>query len=187
MIVEGNRSATIEKDDSVTIEGEHHLTVTKAVAESFKDNHTLKVTGQQDLDVGKDKNEHVKLAYDLTTDERFRLNQGDTSFTFEGTNVTLHSAGIVTVKRGGATVSIDKADKVKVSSPSGVSLECGESKIELSPTGIAIAAQSVSATGGASKLALENSGAEVRSEAVKIEAEDVCSVMGKNLLKLNTP
>jgi hypothetical protein len=93
----------------------------------------------------------------------------------------------VTVKRGGATVSIDKADKIRVSSPSGVSLECGESKIELSPAGIAIAAQSVSATGGASKLALENSGAEVKSEAVKIEAEGVCSVMGKNLLKLNTP
>ena len=83
--------------------------------------------------------------------------------------------------------SIDKADKVTVSSPSGVSLECGESKIELLPSGIAIAAKAVTASGGASRLALESSGAEVKSEAVIIEAEGVCSVMGKNLLKLNTP
>jgi type VI secretion system secreted protein VgrG len=148
MIVEGNRSATIKKDDAVTIEGEHHLTVTKAVTETFKDDHTLKVTGQQDLDVEKDKNEHVKLAYTLTTDKAFHLNQEATHLTFEGTNVTLDSAGVVTVKRGGATVSIDKADKVTVSSPSGVSLECGESKIELLPSGIAICRPNRHGNGG---------------------------------------
>jgi type VI secretion system secreted protein VgrG len=187
MTVEGNRSATVKKDDAVTIEGEHHLTVTKAVTETFKDDHTFKVTGQQNIDVEKNKNEHVKLAYTLTTDKAFQLNQEATHLTFEGTNVTLDAAGVVTVKRGGATVSIDKADKVTVSSPSGVSLECGESKIELLPSGIAIAAKAVTASGGASRLALESSGAEVKSEAVIIEAEGVCSVMGKNLLKLNTP
>jgi type VI secretion system secreted protein VgrG len=187
MIVEGNRSATIKKDDAVTIEGEHHLTVTKAVTETFKHDHTRKVTGQQDLDVEKDKNEHVKLAYTLTTDKAFYLNQEATHLTFEGTNVTLDSAGVVTVKRGGATVSIDKADKVTVSSPSGVSLECGESKIELLPSGIAISAQTVTATAGSSKLGLGASSADMVGESVNIEAENVCSVMGKNFLKLNTP
>jgi type VI secretion system secreted protein VgrG len=187
MTVEGNRSATVKKDDAVTIEGEHHLTVTKAVTEIFKDDHTLKVTGQQNLDVEKDKNEHVKLAYTLTTDKAFHLNQEATHLTFEGTNVTLDSAGVVTVKRGEAKVSIDRADKVTVSSPSGVSLECGESKIELLPSGIAIAAKAVTASSGTSRLVLESSGAEMKSEAVNIEAEGVCSVMGKNILKLNTP
>jgi type VI secretion system secreted protein VgrG len=187
MIVEGNRSATIKKDDAVTIEGEHHLTVTKAVTETFKDDHTLKVIGQQHLDVEKDKNEHVKLAYTLTTDKAFQLNQETTHLTFEGTNVTLDSAGVVTVKRGGAIVSIDKTDKVTVSSPSGVSLECGESKIELLPSGISIAAKAVTATAGASKLGLSASSVGIVSEAVNIEAEGLCSVMGKNLLKLNTP
>jgi type VI secretion system secreted protein VgrG len=185
--VEGNRTLTVTKDDVVTVEGTHQTTVTKSVTETFKDTHTLKVTGDQTIDVAQNKTEHVKLAYGLTTDKSFCLNQGATSLTFEGTNVTLDSAGVVTVKRGSARVSIDKADKVVVSSSSGISLECGGSKIELLPSGIAIAAQSVSAAGGASKLALENAGAEVKSEAVSIEAEGVCSVMGKNLLKLNTP
>jgi hypothetical protein len=34
---------------------------------------------------------------------------------------------------------------------------------------------------------LKNSGTEVKSEAVRIEAEDVCSLVGGNILKLNTP
>jgi type VI secretion system secreted protein VgrG len=185
--VEGKRSLTVNKDESVTVGGIHEMTVTKSVTETFKDTHTLKVAGDQDVQLTKNKSEHVKLAYDLTTDERFRLTQGDTSLTFVGTNVTLNSAGVVTVKRGNATVSIDNAEKVKVSSPSGVTLECGGSKIELSPKGIAIAAESVTASGGASKLALKNSGTEVKSEAVRIEAEDVCSLVGGNILKLNTP
>ena len=185
--VEGNRTLTVTKDETSTIEGAREITVTKAVTETLKDKHTRKVLGEQHLDVGKSKSEHVKLDYTLTTDKSFQLNQGDTSFTFEGTNVLLDSAGVVTVKRGAATVSIDKGDKVKVSSPTGVSLECGSSKIELLPTGIAITAESVTASGGASKLALEKSGADLKSEAVSIEAEDVCSVMGRNKLKLNTP
>ena len=185
--IEGKHSLTVNKDDSVTVGGSHEMTVTKAVTETFKETHTLKIKGDEDIHLDQNKSEHVKHAYDLTTDERFRLSQGETSFTFEGTNVTLSSAGVVTVKRGGATVSIDKADKVKVSSPSSVSLECGDSKIELLPTGIAIAAKTVTASGGASTLALENAGAEVKSETIRIEAEDVCSVMGKSTLKLNTP
>jgi len=185
--VEGKRSLKVNKDDFVTIGGTHEMTVAKAVTETFKDAHTLKVTGDQEIQITMNKRERVKLAYDLTTEKRFHLAQGETTFTFEGTNVTLDSGGAVTVKRGGAVMSIDTADKIKLSSPSGVSLECGGSKIELSPKGIVIAADSVTASGGSSKLALENSGTEVKSEAVSIEAEDVCSVMGKNILKLNTP
>jgi type VI secretion system secreted protein VgrG len=185
--IEGKRVLTVTKDDTVAVGGSHDMTVTKVVTETFNDTHTLTVKGNQDIVLAQNKSERVKLAYDLTTDKRFCLNQGETSLTFEGTNVMLDSAGVVTVKRGSATVSIDKADKIKVSSPSGVCLECGGSKIELLPTGIAIAAESVTASGGASKLALESSGAAVKSEVVNIEAEDVCSVMGRNILKLNTP
>ena len=91
-------------NDDVVIGGTHDKTVTGAVTQIYGDDHLRKVDGDQLLVAEKNKTEHVKLAYTLTTDQMFQLNQDATSMTFEGTNVTLDSAGMITMKAGGATV-----------------------------------------------------------------------------------
>ena len=62
----------------------------------------------------------MKLAYKLTTDKKFQLNQAATSMTFKSTNVTVDSAGTITMMAGGATVCIDKTGMTTFDSPTGI-------------------------------------------------------------------
>jgi type VI secretion system secreted protein VgrG len=188
-LIKHNRQTTVNVDDSVVIGGDHDKTVTGSVLQIYGDDHLRKVDGNQELVAEKNKTEHVKLAYTLTTDERFQLNQSATSMTFEGTNVTLDSAGVVTVMAGGATICIDKAGAVTVMSPTAINLLCGGSGLSVLPGGIAVAAAAISAAaaGGASKMELGDTKVEIKSKTVSIEAETICSIKGKRVLKLNTP
>jgi hypothetical protein len=162
--------------------------VTGTVLQVYGDDHMRKVDGDQELCAEKNKTEHVKLAYTLTTDERFQLNQGATSMTFQGTDVTVDSAGVVTIKAGGAMVCIDKAGAVTVTSPTAINLLCGGSGISLLPAAIAIAAGQITAgQPGGSNMTMGEKQVEIRSETVSIEAETECRINGKRVLKLNTP
>jgi hypothetical protein len=146
-----------------------------------------KVDGDQLLVAEKNKTEHVKLAYTLTTDEMFQLNQDATSMTFQGTDVTVDSAGKITMMAGGATVLVDKAGMVTVTSPTGINLLCGGSGLSLLPGAIAVTAAAVTAAaGGASSMEMGEKAVTMKSKTVTIEAEDACSIKGKSVLKLNT-
>jgi hypothetical protein len=170
----------------VVIGGTHDKTVTGAVTQIYGDDHMRKVDGDQLLVAEKNKTEHVKLVYTLITDQMFQLNQDATSMTFEGTNVTLNSAGMITMKAGGATVMVDQAGMTTVMSPTGINLLCGGSGLSIFPGGIAIAAAAVTAAGGASKMEIGEKNVIMKSKTVTIEAETTCSIKGKSVLKLNT-
>jgi type VI secretion system secreted protein VgrG len=188
-LIKHNRQVTVNVDDSVVVGGNHDKTVTGSVTQIYGDDHLRKVDGDQELVAEKNKTEHVKLAYTLTTDERFQLNQDATSMTFEGTNVTLDAGGVVTVMAGGAVVNIDKAGMVSITSPTGINLVCGGSVLSLLPGGIAVAAAAVTAAaaGGASKMEMGEKQVDIKSKTVNIEAETTCTIQGKSVLKLNTP
>ena len=161
-LVKGNRELTVKPDDerikvkdSVVIQGAHDKTVIGPVLQIFADAHMRKVDGEQELVEEKNKNEHVKQAFTLTTDKKFQLNQGDTSMTFRSKNVTLDSAGEIVVTAGGATLSMDKAGLTTFESPAGITLTCGASSMSVLPGGVAIAAPAVTAAaGGGSKMSL---------------------------------
>jgi type VI secretion system secreted protein VgrG len=188
-LIKHNRETTVNADDSVVVKGDHDKTVTGQVVQVYGADHLRKVDGDQELVAEKNKTEHVKLAYTLTTDEQFQLNQAATRMTFAGENVTLDAAGVVTIMAGGATVCIDKAGMVTITSPTGINLVCGGSGISLLPGGIAVAAAAVTAAaaGGASKMEMGDKKVEMKSKTVNIEAETTCSIKGKSVLKLNTP
>ena len=185
--IKHNRQTTVDVNDDVIIGGTHDKTVTGAVTQIYGNDHMRKVDGDQLLVAEKNKTEHVKLAYTLTTDVMFQLNQGATSMTFEGTDVTLDSAGMITMMAGGATMLVDKAGMVTVTSPTAINLLCGGSGLAILPGGIAIAAAAVTAAaGGASKMEMGEKSVIMKSKTVTIEAEDTCSIKGKSVLKLNT-
>ncbi|HEX7498704.1 MAG TPA: type VI secretion system tip protein TssI/VgrG, partial [Polyangia bacterium] len=185
--IKHNRQTTVDVNDDVVIGGTHDKTVTGAVTQIYGDDHMRKVDGDQLLVAEKNKTEHVKLAYTLVTDQMFQLNQDATSMTFEGTNVTLDSAGTITMKAGGATVMVDRAGMTTVMSPTGINLLCGGSGLSILPGGIAIAAAAVTAAaGGASKMEMGEKNVIMKSKTVTIEAETTCSIKGKSVLKLNT-
>ena len=187
-LVKNNRQTTVNVNDSVVIGGDHDKTVTGGVTQIYGSDHMRKVDGEQELVAEKNKTEHVKLAYTLTTDERFQLNQDATSLTFEGTNVTLDAAGVITIMAGGAVISVDKVGMGTITSPTGINLLCGGSGLSLLPGGIAVAAAAITAAaaGGASKMEMGDKKVEMKSKTVNIEAETTCSIKGKSVLKLNT-
>jgi type VI secretion system secreted protein VgrG len=188
-LIKRNRQTTVNVNDSVVVGGNHDKTVTGDVTQIYGDDHMRKVDGDQLLVAEMNKTEHVKLAYTLTTDERFQLNQDATSMTFEGTNVTLDAAGVIKITAGGAVINVDKAGMVSITSPTGINLVCGGSGISLLPGAIAVAAAAVTAgaAGGASKMEMGDKLVEIKSKTINIEAETVCNIQGKSVLKLNTP
>jgi type VI secretion system secreted protein VgrG len=171
--------------DSEVIGGNHDKTVTGTVFQVYADDHSRKVDGDQELFAEKNKNEHVKLAYKLTTDKKFQLIQQATSMTFKGTNVTLDSAGEITMLAGGATVAVEKTGMTTFDSPTGIKLVCGGSALSILPGGIAVAAPVVTAAAGAgSTMAMGEETVAIKSNKVTIEAEGVCKIRGKSKLKL---
>jgi len=191
-LVRANRDLTVRSDDeqtkvkdSVLIKGAHDKTITGPVLQIYADDHSRKVDGEQELLEEKNKHEHVKQAYTLTTDKKFQLNQGDTSMTFRSKNVTLDSAGEIVVTAGGATVSLDQAGLTTFESPAGITLTCGGSSIAVTPGGVAIAAPAFTmAAGGGSKMSLGADAVAISSKKVAIEATSVCKLRGKKALKL---
>jgi type VI secretion system secreted protein VgrG len=193
-VIKGDRTTTVGTDkaqnkDDVVINGSHKKTVMGPVTQIYADDHFRKVDGDQTLAVEKNKNEHVKLAYTLTTDERFQLIQAATTMTFEGTNVTVDSAGMITMKAGGAMATIDQAGMITLNSPTAINLLCGGSGLSILPGGIAIAAAAVTAAagGGASTMEMGKEKVVMKSKTVSIEAETTCTIKGKSVLKLNSP
>jgi len=190
-LVKGNRETTVKGNDSVVVSGTHDEEVSKLVTQRYADDHHRKVDGNQILDVAKNKNEHVKVAYTLTTDERFQLQQADTSMTFAGLDVTIDSKGTITLKAGGAEVSISKMGGViTMKSPTAINLIGPGSSISLIPGVINLSAASISAGppgGDIKSLVIGKDKVEMISKTVKIEAETTCSIRGKSALKLNTP
>ncbi len=174
-------------DDSVVVGGNHDKTVTGDVLQLYGSDHFRKVDGNQELVAEQNKTEHVKLAYTLTTDQKFQLNQDATSLTFEDTNVTLDSAGKITIMAGGATVMVEKTGMITVNSPTGINLLCGGSGLAILPGGIAVTAAAVTAAAGPSQMEMGKDAVVMKSKTVTIEAETVCSINGKSVLKLNTP
>jgi len=184
-LVKNDRQTTVDVNDDVVISGTHDKTVTGPVTQIYGDKYSRKVDGNQLLVEEKNKDEHVKLAHKLTTDKKFQLNQAATSMTFKNTNVTVDSAGTITMTAGGATVCIDKAGHATFDSPTGINLVCGGSTLSILPGGIAIASPAVTATAGAgSSIAMGEETVAMMSKTVTIEADGVCSIRGKSTLKL---
>ena len=184
-LVKNDRQTTVDANDSVVIGGTHDKTVNGVVTQIYGANHSRKVDGDQLLVEEKNKDEHVKLAHKLTTDKLFQLNQAATSMRFKNTNVTVDSAGTITMTAGGATVCLDKAGNATFDSPTGIKFVVGGSSLSILPGGIAIASPAVTAAAGAgSTVAMGEEAVAMKSKAVTIEADGVCSVRGKTALKL---
>src|ERR1017187_215632 len=184
-LVKNDRQTTVDANDSVVIGGTHDKTVTGAVTQVYGGDHSRKVDGNQEFFEEKNKDEHVKQAFKLTTDKKFQLNQGATNMTFKGTNVTMDSAGTITITAGGATVCLDKTGKATFDSPTGIKFVCGASSLAILPGGVAIASPAVTAAAGAgSVVAMGEDAVAMKSKTVIVEADGVCTVKGKSALKL---
>jgi type VI secretion system secreted protein VgrG len=184
-LVKNDRALTVDKNDSVAIGGTHDKTITGPVTQIYGGDHSRKVDGQQEFFAEKNKDQHVKLAYKLTTDKKFQLNQAATSMTFKGSNVTMDSAGTITLQAGGATVCLDKTGKATFDSPTGIKFVVGGSSLAILPGGVVLASPAVTAAAGAgSVVAMGADAVAMKSKTVTIEADGVCSIKGKSALKL---
>ncbi len=184
--VGGTRTTTVAKKDTVTLQDEHEITVTKKVTQTYQDDQQLQLTGNQAIEIGKDKEEHVAQTYTLRTDTKFQLKQGSTTLTFESNKVTLDAASEVTVTRGPATLSIDDSGQMTLSTPTGITLQCGPNAIALSPSGIQVSGLLVIVKADPSTLELGPASAKLSGVMTKVEATAVCSIQGTAMLNLNS-
>jgi hypothetical protein len=183
--VRNDRRLTVDLNDNVVIGGTHDKTVTGAVTQIYGSDHSRKVDGQQEFFAEKNKDEHVKQAHKLTTDKKFQLNQGPTSMTFKGGNVTVDSAGTITFQANGATICLDKTGKATFDSPTGIKLVVGGSSLAILPGGVVLASPAVTAAAGdGSVVAMGADAVAMKSKTVTIEADGGCSIKGKSALKL---
>jgi type VI secretion system secreted protein VgrG len=160
--ISGNRTTTVTKKDTVFVKDEHAMTVDKSVSQNFKNGHILNVYAfDQEIFVEAGKTEHVKKLYDLKTDVKFSLTQGDTNLTFEGNMVTLKAG-----------------NSISVNSPTEIKLSVGENFIVISPSGIEISANQVSVQAKDSGLILTPADATLSAKAVTIKATGVCAITG---------
>ncbi len=191
--IEHNRTTEVGANDHVLVEGSHRKEVGGSVTQVYcngeegSPTHVREVHGDQTFEAHKNKTEHVRQVYTLTTDEKFELHQSDTSLTFEGTNVTLDSAGMITLTAGKATVKVAKDGNISLDSPIGIKLTCVGSGIVITAGGIVVTAAQVSAGAGPSQLKMGKDEVMMKSKQVTIEAETTCSINGKRVLKLNSP
>jgi hypothetical protein len=114
------------------------MEVTKKVEEIFHDEHVLKVTKKQTIDVTNDVQEHITGNYKLTTDTQFLVTQGGTTMKFESNKVDMNIAAPLTITRGAGSIAIDAAGKITVSSTVGIMLQCGAVGLEIAPSGVTV-------------------------------------------------
>ncbi len=108
-------------------------------------NQSTLVKANQTTDIGKDKTEHVKQTYDLTTDQQFKLTQGSTTLTFQSNQVALDAAGAITVTRGPAALK---------AAPS--SLELGPTSAKLAGAMTSVEATAICSVKGTAMLNLNS-------------------------------
>jgi type VI secretion system secreted protein VgrG len=184
--VTANRTTTIGKKDVVTVKGEHEMTVSKKVTQTYLDDHAVKLTGNQTIEIGKNKTEHVTQTYGLTTDTKFELTQVSTTLTFQSNQVTLDAASVITVTRGPAKLTIDDSGQVTLTTPTGIKFECGPNTITMSPGGIEIKGPQITLKAEPSSLDLGPAGAKLAGATTTVEATTICSIKGTAMLNLNS-
>jgi hypothetical protein len=116
--------------------------------------------------------------YELTTDKKFNLTQGATSLTFADGKVSLDAAGTVHIKRGPAEVTIDDSGKMVLSSPNGMSFQCGANKLELLPSGVEINGMKIACIAGPSSVELGPTGAKLSGPMTSVEGTATSSIKG---------
>jgi type VI secretion system secreted protein VgrG len=184
--VNGERTTTVVKKNTVNLHDEHQITVDKKVTEKFLAEHDLAVTGPQTISITNNKTEHVTKTYELTTDERFHLEQGATKLEFHANQVALDAAGAITIVRGPAKMSLDDAGAVVISTPTGITFQCGANKITISPTGVEISAAAVQVLAAGNSLKVMPDGVHTDGAMVTVSAKGLCTILGMAGLNLNS-
>jgi type VI secretion system secreted protein VgrG len=182
--VTGTRHTTITKKNTDTYKHEHKMEVTGKVEEIFHNEHKMEVTAKQTIDVTNDKIEHITQKYELTTDVKFLLKQGGTTMQFEGNKVDMNIAAPLTITRGAGSVTIDDSGAITLESASGIVFKCGGSAVEITPTGVSLSAMTILASAQTSELSLDPAMAKVSGVNVNVEATAMANVCGP-MVKLN--
>jgi type VI secretion system secreted protein VgrG len=152
--VSGTRTTTVTKKDTVTLKDKHDLTVTDVVTENFNKGHYLNIfAADQNIEIEKNKTEHVVLKYALITDQEYSLTQGSTNLDFKANNAELKAGG-------GGTITLD--------SPSEIKLVVGTSTITIAKDHIEIKSATITLDAGGQKLVIDSSGATATGLQIKL-------------------
>jgi type VI secretion system secreted protein VgrG len=149
LLIKNNLTETVKKDRIETVEGNHTETIKLDRTETVEGKHTETIKLDRTETVDGKHTETIKL------DRTQTITQGNESLTVKtGKMTTLVETGsqTTTVKTGNITheaslgnISIKAgAGKIAIEAMQSITLTCGSSKIELSPTGVTISGMDIS-------------------------------------------
>jgi type VI secretion system secreted protein VgrG len=183
--VTGTQSTTVTKDETQTFKANRKMTVTGTNDEEITAKHTATyhagrketVTEGDTLEAGPTKKVTVKGLYDIDVQTEYKLVQGTNSVNMKGSAIT--------VNNGKCEIHLEGPDAT-VMATSSLTLKCGGASITLKDDGsIEInGSQKVNLSGGGSIVGLEQSGATMKGKKVGVTGEAVTEIMGA-LIKIN--
>jgi type VI secretion system secreted protein VgrG len=183
--VTGTQSTTVTKDETQTFKAKRKMTVTGSNDDEVTGKHTATyhagrmetVTEGDTLEAGPTKKVTVKGLYDIDVQTEYKLVQGTNSVNMKGSAIT--------VNNGKCEIHLEGPDAT-VMAKSSLTLKCGGASITLKDDGsIEInGSQKVNLSGGGSTVGLEKAGATMKGMKVGVTGEAITEITGA-LIKIN--
>jgi type VI secretion system secreted protein VgrG len=183
--VTGTQSTTVTKDETQTFKANRKMTVTGTNDDEITGKHTATVPRWpqgnrhrgRHVGSGPTKKVTVKGLYDIDVQTEYKLVQGTNSVNMKGSAIT--------VNNGKCEIHLEGPDAT-VMATSSLTLKCGGASITLKDDGsIEInGSQKVNLSGGGSTVGLEQAGATMKGMKVGVTGEAITEITGA-LIKIN--
>lgn len=173
------RQTTIGEDEDLTILRDRKKLVKGTEKQRVEGERTVVVTADDSLSVrnGGNRTTHIEGEYRIKSDGKYLLVQGDTEkIILDSDQVYIESSKHVHVVTRNTHFQLKSDGKASINAPQQILLESGGTKIEISPSGVAIEGPDIQAKAGESALKLESSGATLKGSNVDILADMFATV-----------
>ncbi len=182
------RKTKVEEDDKLVVHANREMHVDGKDKEDIVGGRDVTVSEFDALKVisGANRTVHVSGKYSVTIDgdQYAQKQKGTEKFVQASPQTYVESAGEFHVKVGPCHLIAKSDGTIVLKSDAKIGLECGGSKLELTPQGIALEGTSIQAAAGESALKLESSKATLKGAMVDMLADMFATIKG-TLVRIN--
>lgn len=202
--VQADRDETVIGNESLHLRSDRITEITHNETIAIGDNRTITIDGREDQTVkqgrkvivkgddelyvqeGKKRVTHVSGEFRTRIDQKYQLVQGGSEKHILDANQTyVESGGQVHIVTGGVHVMLkNEAGEINLVAPSKITMECGASKVEITPSSIKFNSPEIQATAGDSMLKLAAAAAQLKGAMVDVLGDMFTTIKG-TLVRVN--
>lgn len=156
-VADNNRTLHVEKDHTVTVNGEEKITVTKARTVTVKDAQTHEITKDDTTSV------QGKRSAEITQDETIKVKTGNYSLTVDTGNIDIRAKmGNISIKADLGAIKLEAMQKVEI--------KVGMNTVTIDPSGVQVKGTMVKVEGMAM--------AQVKSPMTQVNGDGMVMIKG---------